>query len=167
MDPDNVHQLTWCRITPLTNLWFLQEEIEQAKVELKHLEFREEVLKKQKQLLAKFANDVSTVHSMKVSVFGTKCNMDNSSFQDLVKKSVTRFKQQIRTCTYSDEKLSTNSSCFYLQRSQNPCTLRLLLTPVTNPLTNFWQFCCKRLKELPRIWLAVFATSVSLWPLQA
>ena len=36
------------------------------KVELKHLEFKEEVLKKQKELLAKFANDVSTVHSMKV-----------------------------------------------------------------------------------------------------
>ena len=38
------------------------------KVELKHLEFKEEVLKKQKELLAEFSNDVSTVHSMLILV---------------------------------------------------------------------------------------------------
>ena len=46
---------------------FFQEEMEQVRLELKHLEFREEVLKKQKELLAKFANNISTVHSMKVT----------------------------------------------------------------------------------------------------
>ena len=35
-------------------------------MELKHLEFREEVLKKEKQLLAKFASHISTIHSIKV-----------------------------------------------------------------------------------------------------
>jgi hypothetical protein len=49
-------------------VFFKQEEIDEVRVELKHLEFKEEVLKKQKGLLAKFANDVSTVHSMTVSV---------------------------------------------------------------------------------------------------
>ena len=42
-------------------------------MELKHLEFKEEVLKKQKELLAKFANDVSTVHSMKVHTIPIQC----------------------------------------------------------------------------------------------
>ena len=39
----------------------VQREIAQYEVELKHLEFREQVLKKEKQLLAKFANHISAV----------------------------------------------------------------------------------------------------------
>ena len=44
----------------------MQEELKQCREELKHLEFREQVLNKEKDLLAQFANHVSTIHSMKV-----------------------------------------------------------------------------------------------------
>ena len=42
-------------------------ELHEAEKELCHLGFREEVLKKEKELLAQFADHVSKVHSMKVS----------------------------------------------------------------------------------------------------
>ena len=49
----------------------MQEEIKECQVELKHLEFREQVMKKEKELLAKFASHISSVHSMKVGAVAT------------------------------------------------------------------------------------------------
>lgn len=49
-------------------IFIFQEEIKQAGIELSQLEFRREVLQKQKTLLTKFANNISTVHSMKVII---------------------------------------------------------------------------------------------------
>ena len=37
--------------------------------ELKELNFKEEVLKKEKQLLVQFANHISKIHSVKVHVY--------------------------------------------------------------------------------------------------
>ena len=42
-------------------------ELREAEKELCHLGFRAEVLKKEKELLAQFADHVAKVHSMKVS----------------------------------------------------------------------------------------------------
>ena len=46
---------------------FLQQaEVSDAQREMKELLFKEEVLKKEKQLLVQFANHVSKIHSVKV-----------------------------------------------------------------------------------------------------
>ena len=46
--------------------FILQPEIADIQRELKELGFKEEVLKKEKKLLIKFANHISKIHSLKV-----------------------------------------------------------------------------------------------------
>lgn len=48
---------------------FSQAELADVKRELKEVNFKEEVLKREKQLLVQFANHVSMIHSVKVQRF--------------------------------------------------------------------------------------------------
>ena len=66
------HAVQCCQFIE-SKLFILQQEIAECVSELETLGFREEVLRKEKELLSQFARHISKTHSVKVGAWTWRC----------------------------------------------------------------------------------------------
>ena len=66
----NTSPNSFCGFLVMIKLFILQQEIAECVSELETLGFREEVLRKEKELLSQFASHISKTHSVKVGCLG-------------------------------------------------------------------------------------------------